>query len=373
MENNAHHPELPDGNGLKSPESLAAFKGAEAVVLYRRKYETHFTLLTQDTPPMTLLRPELIPLTGGYVIMPFVIDDATPILFIKPSAIRRFPLATPTGSRQAAYSDDREVQREAYACAFASAHKRLEDGDLKKIVLSRRLHIRLDNRVEGGHETLIARGTDYFQKVCRYRPGSFVSFWWTRQSGAWLIASPEPLLEKRKFNWGTVALAGTMPACDGEPADWSGKNKEEQAIVSRFIEEQLSATATEVRKSDTFSLRTGNIQHLCTDFSFSLPDASAARKLFIRLHPTPAVCGLPRTEALQAILQDETSPRRYYAGFSGPFLLQGETQLYVSLRCMSLDRNGATLYAGGGLMPDSVEEEEWEETQRKMQTMLQLF
>ena len=93
----------------------------------------------------------------------------------------------------------------------------------------------------------------------------------------------------------------------------------------------------------------------------------------MRLHPTPAVCGLPREEARQAILHDEPSPRRYYAGFSGPLHLQGETHLYVSLRCMEFTPHTATLYAGGGLMPESQETDEWEETRRKMQTMWQLL
>ena len=97
------------------------------------------------------------------------------------------------------------------------------------------------------------------------------------------------------------------------------------------------------------------------------------RALLLRLHPTPAVCGLPRAAAQRAILTDEASPRRYYAGFSGPLGIEGETRLYVSLRCMEFTPSLATLYAGGGIMPESVEQEEWEETQRKLQTMLRLL
>lgn len=132
----------------------------------------------------------------------------------------------------------------------------------------------------------------------------------------------------------------------------------------------MQGLATDVQLSATYSRRAGNIQHLCTDFSFTLPDPDDVCKLLLRLHPTPAVCGVPRETALAAIAADEDSSRRYYAGFSGPLGLQGETRLYVSLRCMAFDQTEATLYAGGGIMPGSKLADEWEETCRKMQTMM---
>ena len=77
------------------------------------------------------------------------------------------------------------------------------------------------------------------------------------------------------------------------------KNLEEQAIVSRFVERHLRETAVDVRKSDTYSLHTGNIQHLCTDFSFTLEQPGQVTQLLAKLHPTPAVCGLPCPEAFK--------------------------------------------------------------------------
>ena len=91
------------------------------------------------------------------------------------------------------------------------------------------------------------------------------------------------------------------------------------------------------------------------------------------LHPTPAVCGLPRDNALATIRLAEPDARSFYAGFSGPLFLHGETRLYVSLRCMELIGDRASLYAGGGIMPESTVETEWEETRRKMATMRSLF
>ena len=87
------------------------------------------------------------------------------------------------------------------------------------------------------------------------------------------------------------------------------------------------------------------------------------------LHPTPAVCGLPKEEAYHFILNNEGYNRAYYTGIIGWLDPQGETTLYVNLRCMNITDKTATFYAGGGILPSSTVETEWEETQQKMNTM----
>lgn len=351
----------------------------EALVMYRTPYERQYTVLKQRAVPKTLLSLADLPLSGGYVIAPFVVTENTPILFVEPDSVEKCPLVWPVKHLRVHLEDDSAQQRNGYTQAFAAAHKRLVEGELQKMVLSRRLNVKRSATSANGEAdaadlpAIWEAGHKYFLKACHYRPNSFVAFWWTRKSGAWLVATPEPLLEKRRYEWDTVALAGTLPWQEGVDPQWNDKNIEEQAIVSRFVEAQLQGVATTVEKSATYSLHTGNIQHLCTDFRFGLNDMADVRRLLVKLHPTPAVCGLPRAEAMQAILQDETTPRKYYAGFSGPLLLRSETRLYVSLRCMNFTGQTATLYAGGGIMPESRENEEWEETQRKLQTMWQLL
>ena len=350
-----------------------------AVVMYRKPHSNRFALLLQESQPRVLQQIDEIPLTGGYVIAPFQPSPTCPIQFVEPDFQTTCLLEWPQHCAAQPYTDDTETQRANYAHSFEQAHRRLMNGELQKMVLSRRLNLQLpihETTEVSGDENfmrLMEAACGYFQKACHYRPNSFVAFWWTKESGAWLVATPEPLLERRQHDWGTVALAGTLPWVEGEKPQWNEKNLEEQPIVSRFVERHLRETAVDVRKSDTYSLHTGNIQHLCTDFSFTLEQPGQVTQLLAKLHPTPAVCGLPRPEAFQAILADETSPRHYYAGFSGPLLLEGETHLYVSLRCMQFTTQTATLYAGGGIMPGSNENDEWEETQRKLQTMLKLF
>lgn len=235
---------------------------------------------------------------------------------------------------------------------------------IKKLVLSRRLNCKLSSTLDA--EKL-------FLRACTLRPNNFVALWHTPVSGTWLVATPEPLLERTNSVWHTVALAGTLPWNDNIDVLWDNKNKEEQVLVKDFIAATLKPVTEDMDISPTYSLRSGNIQHLCNDITFTLKDNVNLCQVLQTLHPTPAVCGLPREKSKSAILEIEPTSRFYYAGFSGPYLLKEQTMLYVSLRCMQLNANMATLYAGGGIMPESKENEEWEETVRKMATMRQLI
>ena len=87
------------------------------------------------------------------------------------------------------------------------------------------------------------------------------------------------------------------------------------------------------------------------------------------LHPTPAVCGLPKEEAYHFIIEHEGYDRSYYSGFIGWLDTKGKTDLYVNLRCMNILPQTFTLYAGGGLLAASQLEDEWQETEDKLDTM----
>ncbi len=349
---------------LSSPSPTLSFKGDAAEVMFRAPHSATYTRLVQRSQPRTFLSLDEVTACGGYLIVPFSATAETPVVLIEPDeAYYELPLEVTANAAPHSTSDDAETQRARYADAFCTAHHSLLRGEVDKVVLSRRLNVRWQGEALRSPEHL-------FFKACQDNPNCFVAMWCTEQTGRWLVATPEPLLEKSNHTWGSVALAGTMPHCEGAENAWSEKNIAEQAIVADFIGEQLAACADHIEQSPTFSLVTGKLQHLCTRFRFTLSSPSAMSGLLKRLHPTPAVCGMPREEARRVIEEAEREPRRYYAGFSGPLELRGETRLYVSLRCMEFTSHTATLYAGGGIMPESTEEEEWEETCRKMQPML---
>lgn len=357
-------------NKQHSAEDCAEAVGAPQLacrVLYRTPHSADYVRLAAASAPLQFCSFGEVPTTGGYVIVPFHPTAGQPILFVVPDEVQRLPLPPVTEAAPFSGITDDGAGRAAYVEAFRAVKQQIDRGWVSKVVLSRTLRVNLPKPLT--HEA----AEQLFFSACQARPGSYVALWSTPQSGTWLVASPEVLLETDGKEWHTMALAGTMPVAAGETPQWSAKNREEQAIVADFIQKILSSETVGIRRSAPHTQPSGNIQHICTDFSFSLPDVLAARTLAARLHPTPAVCGMPREEALHTILEVEGKARNFYAGFSGPFNLQGQTHLYVSLRCMEIFATHAVLHAGGGIMPESVENEEWVETQRKMQTMLQLI
>ena len=86
------------------------------------------------------------------------------------------------------------------------------------------------------------------------------------------------------------------------------------------------------------------------------------------MHPTPAVCGLPKEKALDLIYKTEPYDREYYAGYLG--MVEKDTvDFYVNLRCMKIYENTAALFVGGGITANSVAKKEWEETELKAETL----
>ena len=179
-----------------------------------------------------------------------------------------------------------------------------------------------------------------------------------------------------------MALAGTMRLDDsqlsfdtpGHDSDtdsivWDDKNTLEQEYVAAYMRERIAHFAYNISSKGPYTARAGWLVHLRTDFTFTLTDMHLLGDIIDSLHPTPAVCGIPKDEARRFIMTHESAGRGYYSGFSGPINPDGATRLFVSLRCMSIGERTCRLYAGGGLLRESDEQHEWEETECKMDTM----
>ncbi len=256
--------------------------------------------------------------------------------------------------------------KQSYRQAFQRFITPLREGRFQKLVLSR-----TDMQpLPAGFSPVAA-----FVSACNSYPRMMIYLCHTPHTGTWMGSTPEILLSGRGRGWHTVALAGTMPmqADDVMPTGWSDKNREEQAFVAAYIRDIIGRIGTDVTEEGPYTTRAGQLVHLKTDFRFHLDDASVLGRLLQELHPTPAVCGLPKEDAIRYIQEQEGYDRRYYTGFIGWLDAQGQTDLYVNLRCMELTDKGATLYAGGGILPTSDAEAEWEETEEKMKTMKRII
>lgn len=248
--------------------------------------------------------------------------------------------------------------RTDYHIDFSNFHAHLENHDFSKLVLSRSIFIPADST---------ASPVELYQRACASYPRMMIILVSTPTSGMWLVATPEILLSGGDEEWNTVALAGTMPF--SEEVLWSDKNIQEQRYVATYITEQLEQFTSDFKESGPRTIRAGHLAHLRSDFQFKLNNSQGIGDLIQALHPTPAVCGLPKQDAFHFIQHNEHHDRSYYSGFMGPLQVEGKTNLFVTLRCMEIFTNGYRLYAGGGILKDSQEEQEWQETEIKLDTM----
>ena len=353
-------------------------------VMYRLPGEHEYTCLEQ-TEGMPVVIPSIEALHGkeGFVFAPFQVDGDCPILLLK--ANKKSVFSVPPGEYKNRDFSDKSVQnddlgddtnRNRYGREFRCFHKQLVEGNFKKIVLARKSKVKTDRKFNE---------KELFLEACRCYPRQFVALVHFIHAGVWLMATPEILLEGNRHEWTTMALAGTMQMdktanCpqrfqDKSPlsAFWSSKNIEEQEYVTSYINRVLQPLVEEIIVEGPCTTRVGGLLHLRTNFRFRLLSQTDVTTLLKRLFPTPAVCGIPKESSKEFILQHEHNSRRYYSGFSGLISPEGDTRLYVTLRCMEIKNGFCELYAGSGLMPESKEENEYQETKAKMQPMLALI
>ncbi len=254
-------------------------------------------------------------------------------------------------------------EKEHFLRLVAKGIQAIEAGSLEKIVAARTKLIPIPAEFDLG-KTLA-------KLLSRY-PHSFVNFFHLPGIGTWIGASPEILIETKGDYFHTMSLAGTQPAQGDNPlksAAWTQKEIEEQALVSRYIVDCFKTIRLrEYEEHGPKTVLAGNLLHLRSDFRVNMQStgfSNLGSVMLGLLHPTSAVCGMPRKEALTFLRKEEGWDRNFYAGFLGPVGIEDETSIYVNLRTASLHQTHALLYAGAGVTEDSVPEKEWEETELK--------
>ena len=234
-----------------------------------------------------------------------------------------------------------------------------------KIVVTRRKEVAIKN---------FDLATLFFRLINLF-PDTFRYIWFHPKTGLWCGASPELLLKTNGLSFTTMALAGTKKINDKRPPDWTTKEFEEQQYVLDNMVNVLQKVTAVVKTSKTFTHQSGSLAHLRTDITGILKNHKATLEtISMKLHPTPAVCGTPQKVAREFILSKEGYGREYYTGYIGPVHQEdADSQLFVNLRCIKIADSKAYLFVGGGITGGSDAEEEWKETQNKLQTMLQVL
>lgn len=246
--------------------------------------------------------------------------------------------------------------RREHLQAIQSGLKAIARREFEKVVLSRVQVVSLQ------HSTPEAA----FAAKCEAFPDAFVYLLHHPMTGTWTGATPELLLKREGEAFETVALAGTRRT--DVRTEWTAKERNEQAVVTAYIERVLQRLG--IREVEVGTVRDrvyGRIAHLESQIRFK--SQTSLTTLARSLHPTPAVGGAPLAAALRFIERTERRSRGYYSGFLG--LDSPHTgALFVNLRCMQWLAEGVRIHAGGGIVDGSDPDSEWEETEAKIASIL---
>lgn len=257
-----------------------------------------------------------------------------------------------------------EAEKSAHENLLKNTIATIKAGNAQKIVISRKKDFPLFGF---SIETLICRLFSAYPTAFRY-------IWFHPETGIWCGATPEVLLTVKNNFLETMALAGTQPYKEGI-IQWRKKEQDEQYFVTEAILDNLKDFVEDIQVSKVETIRAGTLLHLKTDIKATLKDnPGMLSKIVKTMHPTPAVCGTPQDFSRTFIIENENYSREFYTGFVGNITDNGASASFrVNLRCMKIKDEIAEIMIGGGVTKDSDEEEEWIETQNKMQTMLQVL
>jgi isochorismate synthase len=259
-----------------------------------------------------------------------------------------------------------ESSKENHINLVEKSIQEITENQFKKVVVSRK---------ETQNITDFNLITTY-KKLLHTYSNAFGYVWFHPKVGLWLGATPETLLNISDTHFKTMSLAGTQVYKDTENVTWQSKELEEQELVTTFITSQISEIAINLEIDKKETIKAGNLLHLRTKISGTiLVEKSNLKTLINALHPTPAVCGLPRKETKEFILKNESYKRTFYTGFLGELNLKDKisnvkkSSLFVNLRCMEIINKQAVIYVGGGITKNSNAIKEWEETVSKSKVM----
>ena len=309
----------------------------------------------------------------GFVMRPFIVNQSCPSILIKPDKNynldkRQFKEIKPFLQNVPLLEKGTKTistTKQEYCNNVNNAIKAISEKQFSKVVLSR-----LITEPNKGNNDLFFVLETLIEKY----PNAFICLLYHPLAGLWLCATPELLLKNTANFYSTFSLAGTQ-AYNNEDISkiyWEKKEIEEQAFVTDYIIAKINELrGTLIKKSGPINIVAGNVIHLKTEIEFEFE--RKINEVLNQFHPTPAICGMPKAEALAFILKNESHKRDYYTGYLGEINNESNSALYVNLRCMQITKTQNIFYAGAGITIDSDAEQEWKETSRKAELLREII
>ncbi|MBD3110558.1 isochorismate synthase [Bacillus sp. AGMB 02131] len=262
-----------------------------------------------------------------------------------------------------------EVEPEQWKETVSKAVQTIKSEGIDKIVLARELKLTFNSAICA--EAVLER-------LLKEQSSSFV---FSLESGnaCFIGATPERLVKKEGNEVLSTCLAGSIARGKTEGEDeqlgqellHDPKNLMEHQFVVNMIRRTMETTCTEVIvPSSPILMKTKHIQHLYTPVRAVCENYTTILDLVKKLHPTPALGGLPQAAAVRWIRENELLERGLYGGPLGWIDSNGNGEFAVALRSALIKGNEASLFAGCGIVEDSKPEEEYQETWIKFKPML---
>lgn len=248
----------------------------------------------------------------------------------------------------------------------------IANAQIEKVVLARKTALQMKNAIDpwqlllhlhrfpGDRETLFC--IEYSPKI------------------AFLGSTPEKLFTRNGRFLSTMALAGTIQRGKTKEEDeklgkellMSSKDRREVDIVANFMVETLLSLSTEVKKLPLQILKSSRVQHLHYPIQATLKKEITDTMLIEKLHPTPALGGFPKQQALHFISDHELFLRGPYGSPIG-WLSENNSDLSIAIRSCKVEHNKVDLFAAAGIVEGSIPTKEWQELEYKITPFLQYF
>lgn len=232
------------------------------------------------------------------------------------------------------------------------AIEKIKKDQLKKVVLARQTTLIFDGKI------------DPLQVLRMLTPfGTETSLFLLQLDAdtAFLGATPEKLFHRQERKITSEALAGTKDQME----EWTSKESSEIEAVQVFLHEKFLKCCRDIQWQAPEQKSFGNLNHLYQSIRGELKEEVSDQELFLHLHPTPALGGLPKQAAIAYLSQVEPFHRGWYGGPFGMVSPQ-ETDMAVAIRSALIRGNEMHLFAGTGIVKESKAEKEWEELDRKI-------
>jgi isochorismate synthase len=343
---------------------------------YRLPHADSVRLIVQKSPDANKVRisSDLFN-SSGFLISPFIENEINPSYLIEPDLdyistdyidFEELKELLPIPRKDENFENGITSRREFI----------LQVDEIKNAIVENKFEKAVISRIKVVERKYRSKLTEIFQLLINSYSNAFV-YLFNVDGQVWIGATPEPLICSNKNELETVSLAGTREfnADNLNLHNWSKKERVEQELVTLFIENILASfNINYLNKKGPYTKKAGNLIHLRTDFTLDFHKINGQLGELIReLHPTSAVCGYPKKESMEFIINIEKHNRRFYSGFLGPINMDERILLFVNLRCMQVMDERLVLHVGAGITYDSVPEDEWAETEIKADTLLSII